>query len=263
MKQSLIPQSPIPNPQALAVPVEYLPPANSIDERVQRVGAYYHSGKRAVAQLVVYNILAGIELIGIKAEFAHGQWLKWCDQNLPAGMSYRSANYFMGLAEAVLPKLASVAGFDFKRLQIANGEITNNEIKPFAEAVQEVTNGKAYTDLLREYGLMAAPKHQKDRDNTRKQTAEETEADRKQAAIDFADLLIANDATFCADNKSTHQLHADLDTAKIKELLDAGLTRNRLCKEILKARAGRDRARLAKTSARTASPAPKKKGSKK
>jgi hypothetical protein len=151
-------------------------------------------------------------------------------------MSYRSANYFMGLAEALIPKIASLASFDFKRLQIGNGEISDQEIKPFAEAVQEVTNGKAYTDLLREYGLMADPKHQKDRDNGRKQTAAETEADRQAAALAFADLLIANDATFCADNKSTHLLHADLDTAKIKEILDAGLTRNRLCKDLLKSR---------------------------
>jgi ParB-like chromosome segregation protein Spo0J len=77
---------------------------------------------------------------------------------------------------------------------------------------------------------------QSNRDNGRKQTAAETEADRQAAALAFADLLIANDATFCADNKSTHLLHADLDTAKIKEILDAGLTRNRLCKDLLKSR---------------------------
>jgi hypothetical protein len=165
------------------IPTEYLPPAQNIDERAARVGSYYHSGKRAAAQLVVYNLLAGIELIGIRDELAHGHWLKWCEKNLPEGMSYRSAAYFIGLAEALIPKIATLANFDFKQLQLTNGDLDEKQLQPFSEAVQQVTNGQKFKELLREYGLIRENTPQSKRDNSRKQTAEEAEA--------AADALVA------------------------------------------------------------------------
>lgn len=198
------------------IATEYLPPANSIDERAERVGSYYHSGRRAAAQLVVYNVLAGIELIGIKEQIAHGEFTKWCEKHLPEGMSHRSANYFMGLAEALIPKIAALncgrpgEGFNFKQLQIANGELNDKEIRPFAEAVQEVTNGKAYTDLLREYGLMADPKHQKDR--AQSPASKPTAEDAAEAARRFMDQVAADITTLI--KPGVHDKHLTRDDIK-------------------------------------------------
>lgn len=219
-----------PRETVIPIPTEYLPPANSIDERVDRVSAYYNGGRRAAAQLVVFNVLAGIELIGIQEQIAHGEWLKWCEKHLPDGMSYRSANYFMGLAEALIPKIATVANFDFKRLQIANGELTEKEIKPFAEAVQEVTNGKAYTDLLREYGLMADKVHQKDRDNSRKK--EPTAEDQKALNLAITHRL-ANDARAW---RTTPQIQKDCEAGDLDMLLDEFVATSRHIRDLMKSR---------------------------
>jgi hypothetical protein len=227
MKNALTKLSP--QPTAAIIPTEYLPPANSIDERVDRVSDYYKGGRRAAAQLVVYNVLAGIELIGIRETIAHGEWLKWCEKHLPDGMSYRSANYFMGLAEALVPKLADVANFNFKQLQVANGELTEKEIKPFAEAVQEVTNGKAYTDLLREYGLMADKVHQKDRDNSRKQPSAE---DQKALNIAITHRL-ANDARAW---RTTAQIQKDCEAPDLDMLLDELVATSRHVRDLMKSR---------------------------
>jgi hypothetical protein len=220
------------------IPTEYLPPANSIDERAERVGAYYHSGRRAAAQLVVYNVLAGIELIGIREQIAHGEWLKWCDKHLPDGMSYRSANYFIGLAEALIPKLSELPSFNFKQLQITSGELSEKEIKPFADAVREVTNGQAYKELLREYGLIADKVHQKDRDNSRKSSP--TAEEQKQLNVAVTHRL-ANDARAW---RTTAQIQKDCDASDLSMLLDELVATSSHIRQLMKSR--RQKTRTAK-----------------
>lgn len=215
------------------------PASGSAYTRTDRIVAYHNATRLADATRKIAAFFTGVELLSAKDEVGHGKFLAWFEANLGPQFTYRTAARYMKFAEPHLPRwleMVNGQGKSSHALQLTNGLVTEDTFQSACEFLKNTDDGQLFTELSRDFGLSRLPSHQKDRDNARKTTPEETAAERQQAALAFADLLIANDATFCADNKSTHQLHSDLDTAKIKELLDAGLTRNRLCKEILKAR---------------------------
>jgi hypothetical protein len=166
----------------------------------------------------------------------HGHFLKWCKENLAGrGLSERSAQRYMGFANALQPKLASVANFDFPQLRETNGSngaLPESALDTISEAIHEIANGQTFTEMYRDLGLI--PDKKKQQHTPQKITAEEAEAQRRATALQFIDALDAD----LANAASNAELQAIIETKRFKESLDRALTYTSAIRKLIKDRGG-------------------------
>jgi hypothetical protein len=203
------------------------------EERAERIAAYDAGTRRAFQHQMAFVYLAGAELLAVKEELPHGQFMKWCEQHLAQrSISYPTANRYMHVAEALQTKFLAAKKIELPQLTLTSsgGDIPESALSIISEAVREVIDGKSLNDLYRELGHVK--QLQKQKHSPVRLTPEQAEADRKANAVLFLDNLAATLATFDADPR----LHADLPTPKLKELHDAILTTSRKLRDLLKSR---------------------------
>jgi hypothetical protein len=195
------------------------PASFDLAESRDRIAAYHENGWRAAQQQFGYQFLAGLELHRVKESLAHGQFLKWREENLPA-IPERTARRYMDFAEVLISKSATVADLTTRPLQLTNGEIPEKEKKAILEAVFEFADGKSITDLYRDLGVIRPPKSRDEIDTTKKKqlTAEEKAAAEEQEAKALKDDKLISDSTLC-----DHSVSARLTTADYKEIIDSSI----------------------------------------
>jgi hypothetical protein len=123
------------------------------EQRVQRIRTYHDGCVRAFGQQMGFAFLAGLELNRVKDEIAHGQFMAWVEKHLPE-IPHRTATRYMGFADALTPKLATVANLDTARLQLTNGDLPTEAKAEVLQAVHDVADGKTLTQLYRDLGVI-------------------------------------------------------------------------------------------------------------
>lgn len=235
-----------------APPAPFAPSGKDMT-RMDRIIAYHNATRLAEATKKIAAFFTGVELLQVKEELGYGKFLPWCDANLnPRGLSYRTAARYMAFAEPHLEKWLQLSqGPSATALQITNGLVTEDTFNAACDFLKDADDGKLFTELSRDFGLSRQPTHQKDRDNSKKQTPEETEASRKQLADNFAGILISNLGELVAENKSGALLRSDITDARWKELQDAILSASRIARDLLKNRRSNNKpAKVAKKGKR-------------
>lgn len=213
---------------------EYLPAdasKTSLPQRADHIRSLIQSADETWELHIGYICLLGRELLIAREQVGHGKFLAWIQESFP-DYGERSLRRYMAFLADVAGKSQVVADIIRKPALLSNGEPDKAVLKTLCNAVAKVLDGKTMTAYLRDSGRCRELIHQKDRPNQRKQTPEEILADRKVNAVMFIDNLIAPLGEFCAD----HQLHADLETPKLKEFQDALLSAGRQLRDLLKAR---------------------------
>jgi hypothetical protein len=210
----------------------------NIDESRDRIIAYHENNIRAAQQQFGYQFLAGVELHRVKESLAHGQFLKWREDNL-SKIPARTATHYMAFAEVLISKSKAVANLTQKPMQITNGEIPERDQKAILEAVFEFADGRSLTDLYRDLGIIRPAKKQEYTAPKELTADEQAKAEEEQAHELIQAAIVALRCTL--DDKTK----ADSKRPDRKELID-------ICIEVSKAYKS-----LSKTS-----PARKKKGAK-
>jgi hypothetical protein len=222
--------------------VSSVPSVVSLNDRATRVLTYHTGVIRSFGQQMGYAFLCGLELNAAKTELAYGAFERWREDNLPQ-LRRSTAHQYRVFADLLQAKSKRLSGLTQNAQNLlTNGELDDSDRAEILQAVHDVTDGKTLTQLYRDLGVIR--EKQKQKHTPVKLTPEQAEADRKKLAEDFVDHLSGDLRTFTADNKSTHQLHADLSTPKLKDLHDDILTTSRKLRDLLKAR----KQKLAKTA---------------
>jgi hypothetical protein len=188
-----------------------------LEDSRSRILNYHENNLRAAQQQFGYQFLAGLELHRVKESLAHGQFLKWRQENIPV-IPERTAQLYMHFAELLISKSATVADLTQRDstsrcLQLTNGEIPEKEKKIILEAVFEFADGRSLTELYRDLGVIRPPKKQEyaapKLNAKEKLEAEESHAAELAADAERGNLAILDPAQF-----------AKLTTAAKKQLID-------------------------------------------
>ena len=135
---------------------------------------------RAAQDHVGYAFLAGFELQRVKAALEHGQFLSWCESNLPS-IQIRTAQRYMAFAVALQTKNDTVSLISPERLQITDGSLNERDRKAILEAAHEAADGKTLTELYRDLGVIRQPKEKQYHPPKPLSPEEELEARREQS----------------------------------------------------------------------------------
>lgn len=208
------------------------PDTVALETRRDRILNYHTSVIRAFGQQMGYAFLCGLELNAAKEEIAHGAFEKWREQNLPE-LPKRTACRYSAFADALQDQCKSISKLTQRaQLLLTNGDFEDADRTELLQAVHDATDGKSLTQLYRDLGVIRDPVAQKDRNNQRKQTAEEIAQQENDKAQAFR-IALNGDLQNAATN---HPYHTRWSVVDLKESLDYALTFTSALREILKAR---------------------------
>lgn len=134
------------------------PPATTTD-RVERVKSYHASCLQAFSDQMGYAFLIGVELLAIKEELPHGDFMAWRQKHLPE-IAHRTATQYMKFVEKLtqrfptVGKLATVSNFKM----LPSGELSTAGKETVLKAVHEAADGKTFTEMYRDLGVIRQPK---------------------------------------------------------------------------------------------------------
>lgn len=133
--------------------------ALSVQARVDRVLSLNDQIAGAMRTFAVNVVVCGLELLALKKEVGHGKWLAFFNENLiTKGLSDRSANNYMAVAEAFRRKSATRCGFEVKQLSAGTSEISPEQFDAIKAAMEDMTDATTWHQLLLDFGLMRDPK---------------------------------------------------------------------------------------------------------
>jgi hypothetical protein len=147
----------------VSIPVEVFPAeaknavAAELQQRVDRIKLLHAGTLRAFRDQMAYAFLAGVELLALKESTAHGDFGKLRKQYL-GDIPERSQQRYMGFAEALKSKSATVADLAKQPLLLTNGQIEEQQAQKVSKAVHDFADGKTLTELYRDLGVIREPK---------------------------------------------------------------------------------------------------------
>lgn len=147
----------------VSAPVEVLPAetknavAAELQQRVDRIKLLHAGTLRAFRDQMAYAFLAGVELLALKDTTAHGDFGKLRKQLL-GDIPERSQQRYMGFAQALQSKSATVADLAKQPLLLTNGQIEEQQAQKVSKAVHDFADGKTLTELYRDLGVIRQPK---------------------------------------------------------------------------------------------------------
>lgn len=156
-----------------------------LKERRDRIINYHTGCKASARQQVVYAFLAGAELITAKATLKHGEFMPFVE-SLPEDLPHRTATLYMRFAEALQPKLATVANFSLDTLRLTNGDLPADQKEILLQAIHETTTGSSLSDLYRELDIVKKPQAKETPSARRDLSPQEAAEAETATAIEFA-----------------------------------------------------------------------------
>jgi hypothetical protein len=133
------------------------------ENRVALANQYHELARLSMAQSCAYMILAGMELLALKADAEHGTWEKlFADhrsgksRNVSTfAFSYDSARNYMRLADGAkknVPALRELCSSD-----VPLSQMPDEQRDKIVAAVRKAGDGNTYKDLALEWGLVKKP----------------------------------------------------------------------------------------------------------
>lgn len=119
---------------------------------IDAVNAYHAAAGNAAAQMAVYAVMCGAELIKIQKQVGR-TFVKFVEGN--CSFTYRSARKYMDLAAGVKDRaLKCESDSHLKLLEHRPSELTPAQSKKLHKAVSEITDGRTLSELYQEFGII-------------------------------------------------------------------------------------------------------------
>jgi hypothetical protein len=173
------------------------PLTNTQSTRVERINDYHRNCLSSFNTQISYAFLAGVELLALKEDCRHGDFVTIREKHLP-DVPYSSATRYMKFADLIGQKTHTVGFLKPERLRLlTNGELSDEQKAKILEAVYDLADGKTLTELYRDLGVIRPPKKpggNKPKAEQRRMTSEERDAEAHQVWSElFASMELQKD----------------------------------------------------------------------
>lgn len=127
------------------------------------VNEYHELARASMAQSCAYMILAGVELLALKADAEHGTWEGMfpdgrggkCQNGLAFGFSRETARSYMRLADAAKKRAPELRELTASNTPLAL--MPPEQREKLVTAVRKTGDGQTYGELAKEWGLVKKP----------------------------------------------------------------------------------------------------------
>jgi hypothetical protein len=115
---------------------------------------YHRNAVTAAGQAVAWAVMCGLELIKIRKQVGHGEWLPWIKKN--CDFTERTAYRYIGVAEGVKAKKLNLTSMS-NLLGAAPSNLTIDQRNELLQAVHKATDGETLQQLYLDFGIIKAP----------------------------------------------------------------------------------------------------------
>jgi hypothetical protein len=205
--------------------IDTLTPAQA--ERVDRIKSNHAALGKTFDTQVDLATFVGLDLLKAKEEVGHGKFMEWREAHLPE-IAHRTCTGYMGFAS----KLALAANLNLKQLQAPDHEVTDKEKKALQKAVHDHGDGKCWTQLYRDLGLIRDKKEAGGA--KRAVTAEEKTDSERAKAKAIGEATLEQIATCKGFGDKEGKLISEMPLPLRREILAASVQLNKVLRKFCK-----------------------------